>query len=341
MKQLRVGVVGLGWWGKLIVDQLRQCPSVTVVVATDRVPEPGKRFVAERGIAWVDDYDHLLAIAGIDAVILCTPHATHTGQILQAAEKGKHVFCEKPLALLAQEARLSIEAMKSRGLTLGLGHEKRFEPPIIEALARVRRGDIGIPLQMEANFNQDKFLGMSQNNWRFEETDAPAGPLTATGIHLIDLAVAVLGRAKAVTAALGRSSGQLRNGDTLGMLVEFEKGGHALIGAMLATPFSGRFALYGSTGWIDVRDNAHPEHPQGWTMRISRRGFAEEVFSFPSHPAVRDNLEAFAASILDGADYPIPTDDMEANVSILEAVVTSTRIGQRVQIFSTSRPPQL
>jgi len=332
MNQLRVGVVGLGWWGKLIVDQLSQCPSVVVVVATDLAAEQGKSFVDERGIDWAESYDRVLALQTIDAVILCTPHAAHSAQILQAAKKGKHVFCEKPLALSTQEAHLSIEAMKSRGLKLGLGHEKRFEPPIVKALAMIRAGEIGTPLQMEANFNQDKFLGMSQDNWRFEEHNAPAGPLTATGIHLIDLAVAVFGRAKAVTAALGRFSGELRNGDTLGVLVEFAEGGHALISAILATPFSGRFAVYGSSGWIDIRDNAHPENPHGWTMRIARRGAAEESISFSSHPSVRDNLEAFAASILNGAIYPIPTDEMADNVAILEAVVQSTRSGLRVSL---------
>jgi predicted dehydrogenase len=332
MDQLRVGVVGLGWWGKLIVEQLSQTPSLRLVVATDLAAESGKRFVLERGIDWAESYDSVLALERLDAVILCTPHASHSAQILHAAQKGKHVFCEKPLALTSQDARRILEAVKSRGLRLGLGHEKRFEPPIVRALAMIRAGEIGKPLQMEANFNQDKFLGMRHDNWRFEETNAPAGPLTATGIHLIDLAVAVFGKAKAVTAALGRFGGEMRNGDTLAVLIEFAEGGHALISAILATPFSGRFAVYGSKGWIDIRDNAHPENSQGWTMRIARRGLAEELISFPSHPSVRDNLEAFAASILSGVTYPIPTEEMAANVSILEAVVDSTRSGLRVAV---------
>jgi predicted dehydrogenase len=118
----------------------------------------------------------------------------------------------------------------------------------------------------------------------------------------------------------------LTNGDTLAILVEFGKG-HALLNACLATPFDGRFAVYCSKGWVEVRDKAHPEAPQGWTLTIVPRGKERLVKTFPPAKAVLANLEAFAEAALGGKPYPVPQEEMIANVSALEAIFRSAASG--------------
>ena len=117
------------------------------------------------------------------------------------------------------------------------------------------------------------------------------------------------------------------NGDTLAILVEFGKG-HALLNACLATPFDGRFAVYCSKGWAEVRDKAHPEAPEGWTLTVVARGKERSVTSYPPAKAVLANLEAFAAAAEGGAPYPVPQEQMIANVSALEAIFRSARTGR-------------
>ena len=79
---------------------------------------------------------------------------------------------------------------------------------------------VGVPLQVEANFSQDKFLSLPADNWRLSGTEAPAGPMTATGIHLLDLSIGVFGPAAARTSPGPRSLGShLSNGDTLAAMV--------------------------------------------------------------------------------------------------------------------------
>jgi hypothetical protein len=73
-------------------------------------------------------------------------------------------------------------------------------------------------------------------------------------------------------ASVKQLGSQLVNGDTLAIMVSFKSGGHALISAILATPFDGRFAVYGSKGWVEVRDKTHPEKPTGWTFTKVVRG---------------------------------------------------------------------
>ena len=80
-------------------------------------------------------------------------------------------------------------------MALAVGDEKRFEPPIQELTRTVQAGELGTPLQIEANFVQDKFLSLPPDNWRLSAREAPAGPMTATGVHLLDLSVGAMGAA--------------------------------------------------------------------------------------------------------------------------------------------------
>src|SRR5581483_9839033 len=117
------------------------------------------------------------------------------------------------------------------------GHERRFEPPMQELLRLAGSGALGTLLQVEANFSQNLFLAMAPDNWRVSSAEAPAGPLTATGIHMLDLSVGLCGPAARAHASVRRLGSTLANGDTLAILVEFESGAAALISAILATPF--------------------------------------------------------------------------------------------------------
>jgi predicted dehydrogenase len=110
--------------------------------------------------------------------------------------------------------------------------------------------------------------------------------------------------------------------------VRHKSGANALISAILATPFDGRFAVYGSKGWVEVRDKAHPEAPKGWQMKISLRGQEPRSVEYTPAKAVLANLEAFADSVSGVADYPVPQEQMIANVSALEAVFTSAKTGR-------------
>lgn len=287
----------------------------------------GRVFAAERNLAFSTSLQDVLDDERVRGVIICTPHSLHTDQIVAAARAGKHVFCEKPLSLSRDDVARALAAVEAAGVILAVGHEKRFEPPIIELMDLYRSGALGVPLQIEANFSQDKFLALPADNWRLSAKEAPAGPMTATGIHLLDLSVAIFGEARSVHASVQQLDSPLANGDTLAVMVSFRRGGHALLSAMLATPYTGRFALYGSRGWVEVRDKSHPESPQGWTLTTCLRGREPEVRDMPPSPAVLHNLEAFADAVQGHKPYPISREQMAATVCALEASFQSTKSG--------------
>jgi len=234
------------------------------------------------------------------------------------------------LSLTRADVLKAVKACNDNKVTLAVGHEKRFEPPIQEIFRAAKSGELGTLLQIEANFSQDKFLSLPADNWRLSGKEAPAGPMTATGIHLLDLSVGLMGPAKRVFATVKQLGSQLVNGDTLAILVDFEMGGHSLISAILATPFDGRFAVYGSKGWMEVRDKSHPEAPVGWVLTKHLRGKEAQVQNYEPAKAVLKNLEAFAEAARGGTPYPVPQEQMIANVSALEAIFRSA-VGGKIE----------
>jgi predicted dehydrogenase len=331
---LNAAILGLGWWGRTIVQTMRPSDALRVVAGVDPAPHAGSAC-AELGIRHLPDFAAALADPAIDTVILCTPHTQHAAQIQQAASAGKHVFCEKPLCLTLADAQAAIAACNRHNVTIGVGHERRFEPAIADLRALIAAGGLGTLLQMEGNFSQDKFLTLPRDNWRLSPTEAPAGPMTATGIHLLDLAVSFLGPAERALVHVAQLGSDLSNGDTLAAMIRFRSGANALLTAVLATPFDGRLALYGSKGWAEIRDKTHPEAPEGWTVTTVIRGEARVVKDYPPASSVRANLEAFAAQALGRGDYPMPQSQMLATIAALEAVFRSAASGEIVGVAET------
>jgi predicted dehydrogenase len=323
---VNAAIVGLGWWGKTILGLMRDNSKLRIVRAVD-VTDAGADVARENKVAFSRTLDEALADPAVQAVILCTPHTLHTDQIVRAAGAKKHVFCEKPLSLSRAAVERAVAACNAAGVALAVGHERRFEPPMLELFRLVESGALGTVLSVEANFSQNLFLTMAPDNWRLSKTEAPAGPLTATGIHMLDLTVGLCGkpvRARATARTLGS---QLVNGDTLSVMLDFESGATGMINAILATPFYGRLAVFGSKGWAEVRDKSHPQDPQGWTLLVSHEPSTVAVTEYGPAFAVRDNLEAFADAAAGRAPYRVPQQQMVWNIAALEAIVTSTASG--------------
>ena len=329
-QSLRVAVIGYGWWGKTIVATLQSSPllKVEMVIEQEEVPRLAAQALgATQDFTVSSMFEDAIANPNVEAVVLCTPHKLHAAQIAAAAKAGKHVFCEKPLCLSFADAVQAVAACKAANVQLGIGHERRFEPAIIELRRRIANGDLGTILQIEGNFSQDKFFALPPDNWRLSKELAPCGPLSATGIHLVDLAIAILGPANNVLARLNTLASNFANGDTLAVMLSFKSGATALISAILATPFDGRFTVYGSKGWIEVRDRTHPENPTGWDISTVLSGKEKQTHYEAPHTIVRANLEAFANGVRGISPYPVTTAEMLANVAALESIMKSAESG--------------
>src|ERR1700722_3812530 len=323
---IKAAVIGLGWWGKTILKNLLNSTVIAPVLAVDPLDQ-ARASASALGIGTASRFEDALANSKVEAVILCTPQEHHAQQIAAAARSKRHVFCEKPLCTTAADAEAAIAAVRKAGVQLGIGHERRFEPAVIEMRKRFASGEFGNPLLLEGNFSQDKFLKLPSDNWRLSNTLNPVGPLSATGIHMVDLSIALLGRPTSVWARVARLGSNFANGDSLAITIGFESGATAMLGAVLATPFMGRLAVLGSKGWMEIRDRSHPENPTGWDVTTVHRDETPVTAFYAPHPAVRDNLEAFGRAASGQAPYPVVLDEMLTNVRSFEAIHRSIGSG--------------
>jgi len=149
MSRHRVGVIGVGYWGKKILDEFTKIEDVEVVGVSD-ISDESLGFARERyGVeAGRKDYRDLLATEGLEAVAVCVPNSAHYEICRDALEAGKHVLVEKPITMTSAEGRELVELAQRKGLTLSVGHIFRFN----NALAEIRR------LIMEEKFFGKLFL---------------------------------------------------------------------------------------------------------------------------------------------------------------------------------------
>jgi predicted dehydrogenase len=324
-----IALIGMGWWGKKMLKVLEAAPEeIRVVRAVEPNIETVRALCAERGVPLTADYADALADPQVEAVVLATPHALHGPQIEAAVAAGKHVFCEKPLAMDKAGAEKAVRLCSDAGLVLGTGHERRWEPPIADLLSKADAAELGRIHQIEANFSHDKFLGLDRNNWRLEADQAPAAGMTATGIHLLDLSVRLLGPAESVWCICEQLSSDLPQGDTVAAYIKFRGGGTSYISASLANPFISRFAVYGSKRWVEVRDKAHVEAPDGWIVTSAKAGGPIVSAEVPPAEPVKDNLVSFARAVRGADRYPITADQFVNTIALLEAVFASARSGK-------------
>lgn len=319
---IRIAVVGLGWWGRHLAGKIEESSVLELGVTVDPDPDAGARL---------RDVGDALADPDIHALALCVPHAMHLPLIVEAAGAGKHVFCEKPLTLLPSDARAAVQACRDAGVVLGVGHERRFEDPWRLVRAEVEAGLIGEVLHADAALHHDKFLGLPADHWRGSLEHSPAAGLTAMGVHLTDILISILGQVDEVYGRSERRVLEIPCGDVLNAQLRFRAGALASVSVVSATPFYGRLALFGSHGWIEVRDDGHPEVAAGATVTRCRRGGVPWVVHVEgATDAVRANLEAFAAAVEGREPYPFTDRELIHNVAVADAIVRSCRSGAPV-----------
>ncbi len=320
---VKVAMIGLGWWGKKMTAVLKKAHADIEIICAAEPNPAGADFAKENGFACYENYKDALKHPGVEAVILATPHSLHAEQIKLAVAAKKHIFCEKPLALTKKGAELAVNLCKKNKLVLGMGHERRWDPPIAKMLAMARSGELGRIQQIEGNFSHDKFTTLDKKNWRLNKKEAPVGGMTATGIHLTDLSAALLGPAKDLRVSCESLSSKIPQGDTMSVHIRFKGGGTSYVSASLAMPFISRFAVFGSKGWIEIRDKAHVESPAGWVVTSAMAGGPITVVEIPPAEPVKDNLVAFARAIRKLEPYQITGKDLINNIAILEAIIKS------------------
>jgi predicted dehydrogenase len=205
-------------------------------------------------------YDDVLGRSDVDAVVLTTPSGQHAAQAVKAAEAGKHVLVEKPMALRRDAADRMIRACRQAGVRLGVVFQRRAEP-LFQKIHRavVRENDFGRPTlgSVVLPYHRDEAY-YEQATWRGTWAQDGGGVLMNQGIHLVDLLVWYLGDLADVEAQAGTLERSVEVEDTLSAALTFESGAQATITATTTarSGFPHRLALYGTGGGLELEGEA-------------------------------------------------------------------------------------
>jgi predicted dehydrogenase len=327
---MKAALIGYGWWGQHLAPRIDGSDKMSLSgicapeLTGSETPEGYKVYA---------DYDAVLADDDVEAVILTSPNQFHESQTVGAAAVGKHVFCEKPFALDGASARRMAAAVDAKGVKLGIGHERRFEPGMRALFNMVETGALGTIMHAEAAFSHDKLAGVPTDNWRTKKATAPAAAMTGMGIHLTDAFIGMFGRVEVVQALTADRVLGWETGDLVTVQLGFKAGMTASLSAILKTPHFIRCHVFGSDKWAEVRNDTHPDTPGGFAhLSVSETGKEIETTSFPWEDTVVQNLEAFAAAVDGRAAYPISVEDMVHNIEVLEAIAQSAETRETVRL---------
>jgi predicted dehydrogenase len=323
---LRAAIYGMGRWGNRLVESVQGSNKIRFVKGISRNPASHKEFTEKTGIKVVSSYGRVLKDPEIDAVVLATPHSLHMKQIIQAAKAKKHVFVEKPITLTRKTAEKAVEACRAAGITLGVGFNRRYAPSFVEMMYRIRAGKIGDVLHVEATHSGPTGYSLDANSWRSTRAEAPAGGMTARGVHTLDAMIQIAGLVTSVYAFSDKRKlpDNIDMDDTTSMLLKFAGGATGHLSAVFVTADLYRVHVFGSKGWIETRGDTE------LTMR-GLQGNPEKA-TLPAVDKERAELEAFADAVEEKKNFLVPDAEAVNGAAVLEAIVASAAKGKPINI---------
>ena len=314
---INAAIVGIGWWGQKIVTAVQgKSTRMRFVRGVSKEPDAVRDFTARHGILLTTELDDVLRDPQVQAVVLATPHSLHTEQIVACAIAGKAVFCEKPLALKAADAKRSVEACQQAGVLLGIGTNKRFWPCMRELRKVVDSGVLGRLLHVEGHYSNEN-TGKHFSSWRTNPAEAPAAGLTGSGIHVLDALVSYAGPARKIHAQVLSLQPQPSPLDTITVMFEFERGLSGTLAAIRSTPFYWRIHVFGNAGSAEALGENE--------LVVRLNGKAPERFTYEPVDSLSAEFEAFADAVAGRATYPVSAEEMIATIAAFEAVVASVQ----------------
>ncbi len=197
-RPLRLALIGAGGFGAYTTDLLERQPEIELAGVADIDAAAAERLGAKRGAPWWNDHRALLAECSCDAVAVVTTHATHRGIVVDAAAAGKHVFCEKTMAITVADCHDMLDAAAKHGVKLMVGHKRRFRPAFVELKRILDTGGLGRPLAV----NVRGFFGRRISGFWRNRAEC-GGLLYWAGVHDVDTLRHLFGEAASVYAVLG------------------------------------------------------------------------------------------------------------------------------------------
>ena len=329
--KLGLGLVGCGRFGHTLAETVQGMEAAHLVAVQNRTLSKAVALAASLGIPAYSTHEELIADPNVEAILVANAHSLHEEVVIAAARAGKHIFCEKPLAIDVASCYRMIEATERRDVKMMCGHVMRLYPAYKRVAEIVKGGRLGQVSAVQAT----NLVHIDRSGW-WARSETMGALLHSPGVHFVDLLLSLFGPATSVqaTASRVRVQRELDYDDSVFLLLQFQSGAIGAIASSVSclTPRT-EVLVVGTEGSLAV------DRDQGRIDVALWNGERERIDVTPtgdryarSALAVRAELDSFVAWVTLGT-APILTawDGLHA-VEIVDAAYRSIACGHPVAL---------
>lgn len=317
MKRIKVGVIGAGRIGKVHIENISlRIPEVEIVAVADTLVEEAKKVSEKYAIrSYMADYKEIISNHEIIAVVICSPTNTHAQYIIESAEAGKHIFCEKPLDLSLENIRSILNTIEKTGVKLMVGFNRRFDPNYARVNQIVRDGKIGTPHVL-------KITSRDPGPPPPEYLATSGGMFLDMTIHDFDMARFVMDTevqevyAKA-NVLVDKAIGDAGDVDTAVTTLYFENGAIGTIdnSRKAVYGYDQRIEVFGSEGMVMIGNNT-PDNHSYYNSSGLHGPLLLHFFMDRYTESYAIEMQAFVNSVLGDQDVPVEGKDGLMSVAV-------------------------
>ena len=326
MKKLRVAVVGIGWWSDVLADACKRSTLFDIATCYTRSPDKRAAFAKKYNCAQAESYEAILSDPSIEAVINTTPNNVHLETTRQAADAGKHVFLDKPIANTVAEGFEIARICEKAGVVLALGYQRRRESHFRWIRNEIDAGRFGRLVQAEGNISRDRLGKIDLSSWRYQAAGMPGGVMLQIGIHYVDVLEFLMGPVKRVSGMSAQLVLPGDNPDVANLILEHENGAISNLTASYASASEYYMMnIYGkeATAYYDIFNG----------LRHLKRGETKaNPVKTESNDTIREELDEFVACVRENKKPETDGVWASRNLAVIKAGVRSAREGRAIDV---------
>ena len=327
---LRVAIMGLGGYGTIVAEAMQDCKKAKLVGVISGTPSKitnwqQKYNIPEKNCYNYSNFDNIRDNPDIDAVYVITPNGLHKEQVIRVAKTGKHVICEKPMALNAVEGREMVEACKKANVKLLVGYRMHFEPKTLEVINMRKNGEFGKILFFQG---LSGFQIGDPTQWRLNKKLAGGGAMMDIGIYSINGARYMVGEDPIWVTAQETKTDPVKFKEGVDETIQFQMGFPSGAVASCLSTYSmnnlDKFFLDGEKGFAEMQPSTNYGPIQGRTHK------GELNHPHVTHQTVQ--MEEMSDIILQNKQPQVAVDGEEGlkDLKIIDALYEAVRTGKKV-----------
>lgn len=323
---LRVACIGMGWWSDVLADAVKRSDKLKIVACFSRSEEKRQAFAKKFGCRAAASYEAMLGDKEIEAVINTTPNDVHLETTRQAAQAGKHVFLDKPIANSVTDGRKITEVCRQAGVVLAMGYQRRRESHFRWIKKQIEAGVFGKLVNAEANISRDRLGQFDMSSWRYTAAGMPGGVMLQIGIHYADVLDYLMGPIKTVSGRFERLVLPGDNPDVASLIFEHDNGALSTLNASYASASEYYLMnIYGktATAYYDLH------HGLSWLKQGEKKAVPVPC---EKNDTFVEELEEFAGAVRGGKPPEVGGDYATTSLAVVRAGILSAREGRRVEV---------